>query len=123
MEMQDSEKETLLAAKEAVETNWKNTMWAAVSTKMEQMGARKFPADYLQKEFRKMETAGTTTIAGAYAPTASNGKASTATNGTAVKDEASEDGAEILLAAATEALADGSDDGPVDGAEEEATED
>ncbi|KAL8903142.1 MAG: hypothetical protein Q9171_007502 [Xanthocarpia ochracea] len=119
MELQDGEKETLLAAKEAVEANWKNTMWTAVSIKMADMGAGKYPPDFLCKEFKKMETVGTT---GVYAPTAPpKGKATASTNGK-VKDEESDDGdADVLLDAAAEALAGGSEEeAPEDEDEEEA---
>lgn len=50
--------EILVAAKEAVEANWKNSLWTLVSTKMEELGARKYPSDFLHKEFKKMEEMG-----------------------------------------------------------------
>ncbi|KAL8757880.1 MAG: hypothetical protein Q9199_001889 [Rusavskia elegans] len=37
--------EILVAAKEAVEANWKNSLWTVVSTKMEELGARKYPSE------------------------------------------------------------------------------
>ncbi|KAL8912277.1 MAG: hypothetical protein Q9172_007526 [Xanthocarpia lactea] len=131
MELQDGEKETLLAAKEAVEANWKNTMWQAISTKMAEMGSRKLPPDFLCKEFKKMETVGTTGVYAPTAPIAPKGKA-TASADDKVKDEGSDDGklkdegsddgdADVLLDAAAEALAGGSEEeAPEDEDEEEA---
>ncbi|KAL8849773.1 MAG: hypothetical protein Q9221_005256 [Calogaya cf. arnoldii] len=55
MELRDTEKEILVAAKQAVEDNWKTMMWSAISTKMEAMGARKFPPEFLCKEFKNIE--------------------------------------------------------------------
>ncbi|KAL8642579.1 MAG: hypothetical protein Q9226_008493, partial [Calogaya cf. arnoldii] len=49
----------LLAAKEAVEANWNDSLWGLVATKMEEMGACKYRSDFLLKEFKKMEAAGT----------------------------------------------------------------
>ncbi|KAL8643664.1 MAG: hypothetical protein Q9226_008204 [Calogaya cf. arnoldii] len=111
MELQDGEKETLLAAKEAVEANWKNALWGLVASKMEEMGGRKYPADFLFKEFKKLETAGTTAAHsnGAYAPTTpvaskANGSTPTAEDIKSEEDEVAA-GGDILLAAATEAMA------------------
>ena len=78
---------------------------------MEEMGARKYPADFLFKEFKKMETAGTTAAHsnGAYAPTApvaskANGSPPTDDEIKAEEDEVAA-GGDVLLAAATEAMA------------------
>lgn len=55
MELRDTEKDILVAAKEAVEANWKTMMWSTISIKMEAMGARKFPPEFLCKEFKRIE--------------------------------------------------------------------
>lgn len=55
MELRNTEKDILVAAKEAVEANWKTMMWSAISTKMEAMGAWKFPPEFLCKEFKRIE--------------------------------------------------------------------
>ncbi|KAI4265328.1 MAG: hypothetical protein L6R38_009504 [Xanthoria sp. 2 TBL-2021] len=117
MELQDGEKQILVAAKEAVEANLKNSLWTLVSTKMEEMGARKYPSDFLYKEFKKMEGAGSTAANphGAYAPTAPvapKTKASASANGEVkAEEDDAEAGGDILLAAATEAMAGESEEG------------
>ena len=105
-------------------------MWAAIAAKMADMGSRKLPPDFLCKEFKKMETVGTTGVYAPTAPIAPKGKATVSTNGKVkdeesdgkVKDEESDDGdADVLLDAAAEALAGGSEEeAPEDEDEEEA---
>ncbi|KAL8672846.1 MAG: hypothetical protein Q9168_002722 [Polycauliona sp. 1 TL-2023] len=129
MELQDGEKEILLAAKAAVEANWKSNLWILVASKMEELGARKLPTDFLQKEFRKMEAEGTAdagpATVGAYAPTSPIASKAKRANG-GVKTEEIEDaeddakaGGDVLLAAANEAMA---AESASEGADEEGTE-
>ncbi|KAL9000471.1 MAG: hypothetical protein Q9169_000988 [Polycauliona sp. 2 TL-2023] len=132
MELQDGEKEILLAAKAAIEANWKNSLWTLVAAKMEELGARKLPTDFLMKEFRKMEAAGATDATpatiGAYAPTspvASRAQGSSAANGKVKTEDAEEEakaGADVLLAAANEAMAGDSEIADDEAADEDATE-
>ncbi|KAL8697362.1 MAG: hypothetical protein Q9224_002354 [Gallowayella concinna] len=131
----------LVAAKEAVEANWKNTMWAAISNKMEEMGARKFPSEFLLKEYKKLEAAGTSastdngvgvSAGSVYAPTvppalvaaqsAGNKARATAANGN-TKAKGAEDGASKLLEATAKALAAASEDETDDEVKEEGSED
>ncbi|KAL8814348.1 MAG: hypothetical protein Q9223_006414 [Gallowayella weberi] len=134
MELKENEKEMLVAAKEAVEANWRNTMWSAISTKMEEMGTRKYPADFLLKEYKKLEAADHAS-GGAYAPTAppalgaghsagNKGRAATVNGNT--KAKGAEEGASKLLAATAKALAAGpasDDDETEDEVKEEESED
>ena len=120
------QKEMLLSAKAHLESNWKSSLWGLVSSKMEELGARKYPADFLAKEFRKMEAVGDTdaipATIGAYAPTtpvAPKGKSSAATNGHVKAEDGeaeAEEGGDVLFAAAAEAMEGESETG----AEEEA---
>ncbi|KAL8725067.1 MAG: hypothetical protein Q9166_007598 [cf. Caloplaca sp. 2 TL-2023] len=124
MELQDGEKDTLIAAKEAVEANWKATMWAAISSKMEEMGAGKYPGDFLAKEYKKLEAEQTSAV-NDDTTTGNTGVPSTkatATNGNTKAKGKNTSGANVLLAAAAEALADGSDDAEEEAEEEEAAE-
>ncbi|KAL8866663.1 MAG: hypothetical protein Q9174_006164, partial [Haloplaca sp. 1 TL-2023] len=42
------------------EANWANEKWTVIATKMEAKGAAKYPAEFLKKEFKKIEAAGVT---------------------------------------------------------------
>ncbi|KAL9031893.1 MAG: hypothetical protein Q9180_006765 [Flavoplaca navasiana] len=104
----------LLSVKAHIESNWKSSLWGLVSSKMEEQGTRKYPADFLAKEFRKLEAAGDTDVfpatIGAYAPTtpvAPKGKSSAATNGHVKAEDTeaeAEEGGDVLFAAAAEAM-------------------
>ncbi|CAO1600234.1 hypothetical protein XANCAGTX0491_003934 [Xanthoria calcicola] len=116
MELEEGDDEVLVAAKEAVEANMKNTLWMLVAAKMEEMGTRKYPTDFLHKEFKKMEAAGTTAphVNGVYAPTAPvepKPKTSTASEDEVKAEYDAEAGGDTLLAAAAEAMADESEEG------------
>ncbi|KAL8702769.1 MAG: hypothetical protein Q9225_008129, partial [Loekoesia sp. 1 TL-2023] len=50
-------KEILLTAKNEVESNWKKDKWTHISKKMEEKGTEKYPAEFLQKEWKKLEAA------------------------------------------------------------------
>ncbi|KAL9604145.1 MAG: hypothetical protein Q9219_000733 [cf. Caloplaca sp. 3 TL-2023] len=56
MQLEEHEKSLLLATKEEVEANWKNSKWALIARKMEEKGS-KYPAEFLQKEFKKLDVA------------------------------------------------------------------
>lgn len=93
----------------------KNTLWMLVAAKMEEMGTRKYPTDFLQKEFKKMEVAGTTAphVNGVYAPTtpvAPTPKTSTVSEDGVKVEYDAEAAGDTLLAAAAEAMADESDE-------------
>lgn len=93
----------------------KNTLWMLVAAKMEEMGTRKYPTDFLQKEFKKMEAAGTTAphVNGVYAPTtpvAPKPKTSTVSEDGVKVEYDAEAAGDTLLAAAAEAMADESDE-------------
>ncbi|KAL8800872.1 MAG: hypothetical protein Q9182_004846 [Xanthomendoza sp. 2 TL-2023] len=120
MELQENEKEMLVAAKEAVEANWRNTMWSAISAKMEEMGARKYPSDFLLKEFKKLEATDHVS-SGVYAPAAPpalgagqsagiKARAAVSNGNGNAKAKGAEEGGSKLLAATAKALAAGSDD-------------
>lgn len=47
----------LLTAKDEVESNWKKDKWVHISKKMEEKGLSKYPAEFLQKEWKKLEAA------------------------------------------------------------------
>ncbi|KAI4202291.1 MAG: hypothetical protein LQ350_002675 [Teloschistes chrysophthalmus] len=56
MQLEEGDKELLLAAKQEVESNWKNTKWISIVAKMEEMGAKKkYPTEFIQKEFKKLQ--------------------------------------------------------------------
>ncbi|KAI4250951.1 MAG: hypothetical protein LQ352_005161 [Teloschistes flavicans] len=86
------QKEILLAAKHEVETNWKNSKWVSIAVKMEENGAKKYPTEFLQKEFKKIQAEAAATAA------ASNGTDGDA-NGATIND------AKVLFGAALEATA------------------
>ncbi|KAL9575865.1 MAG: hypothetical protein Q9212_007620, partial [Teloschistes hypoglaucus] len=56
-------KEILLAAKHEVEANWKNSKWVSIAAKMEEKGAKKYPTEFIQKEFKKLEAEAAAAIA------------------------------------------------------------
>ncbi|KAI4127510.1 MAG: hypothetical protein LQ338_003168 [Usnochroma carphineum] len=51
------EKSTLLNAKEEIEANWKTSKWAQIADAMVKKGANKYPAEFLMKEWKKLEAA------------------------------------------------------------------
>ncbi|KAL8684789.1 MAG: hypothetical protein Q9218_008135 [Villophora microphyllina] len=91
----------LAAAKAEIEANWKNSKWHSIATKMEEKGAKKYPVEFLQKEWKKLEVE-------AAAAAASSG-------GDGITDD--NDGAAALLGAAIKATAGGdeSEGGEEDG--------
>ncbi|KAL8711878.1 MAG: hypothetical protein Q9220_003822 [cf. Caloplaca sp. 1 TL-2023] len=55
LELQEGEEEKLLAAKAAVEANWKTTKWLLIATKLEELTGNKYPSEFLLKSWKKME--------------------------------------------------------------------
>lgn len=57
----------LATVKADVEANWKNTKWITIAAEMEKKGATKYPAEFLMKEWKKLEAVSATAAAGAEA--------------------------------------------------------
>ncbi|KAL8929292.1 MAG: hypothetical protein Q9208_001375 [Pyrenodesmia sp. 3 TL-2023] len=51
------QKSILQATKDEVEANWKKSKWALIATEMEKKSANKYPAEFLMKEWKKIEVA------------------------------------------------------------------
>ncbi|KAL8760814.1 MAG: hypothetical protein Q9184_003018 [Pyrenodesmia sp. 2 TL-2023] len=76
-----SQKTMLQATKDEVEANWKNSKWALIATEMEKKGANKYPAEFLMKEWKKIEA---TRAAAAAAAADAAANAATAAGGNAL---------------------------------------
>ncbi|KAL8988260.1 MAG: hypothetical protein Q9177_002644 [Variospora cf. flavescens] len=57
MQLAETDKTLLATTKADVEGNWKNKKWGLIATEMEKNGGGKYPADFLQKEWKKMDAA------------------------------------------------------------------
>ncbi|KAL9008936.1 MAG: hypothetical protein Q9173_005986 [Seirophora scorigena] len=57
MQLQEEEKTLLVTAKAEIEDNWKTMKWALIATELEKKGGGKYPAEFLQKEWKKLEAA------------------------------------------------------------------
>ena len=73
----------LLVAKEEVEDAYHANFWSNVSASMERLGAKKYPAAFIQKMFRELEAAGKTDIDAAASTSETNG----ANDDSAMKEE------------------------------------
>ncbi|KAL8898914.1 MAG: hypothetical protein Q9207_006466 [Kuettlingeria erythrocarpa] len=74
------QKALLQQTKDEVEANWKNSKWGVIATEMEKKGANKYHADFLLKEWKKIEitraeTEAAAANAAATAATAAGGNA------------------------------------------------
>ncbi|KAL8651252.1 MAG: hypothetical protein Q9210_003370 [Variospora velana] len=57
MQLAEKDKTLLATTKADVEANWKTKKWGLIATEMEKSGGGKYPADFLQKEWKKMDAA------------------------------------------------------------------
>ncbi|KAI4173242.1 MAG: hypothetical protein LQ346_008455 [Caloplaca aetnensis] len=78
------QKAMLQQTKDEVEANWKNSKWGLIATEMEKKGANKYHADFLLKEWKKMEITRAENEAAAATAAATAATAATAAGGNAL---------------------------------------